>query len=127
MKLSEWNTKYPAQERYAKTDRGRAVRAFHASKWLKANRVTVNNGVRNRAKERRAFINHIKIERGCCDCGFNAHAEALDFDHRDPKSKSFSVSKMCDCSVQRIEEEIAKCDVRCANCHRIKTAKERDI
>ena len=49
----------------------------------------------------------------------------LDFDHR--SDKRFSISTMFkNChSVEQLRKEIAKCDVRCANCHRKKTALER--
>ena len=50
----------------------------------------------------------------------------LDFDHIDPKTKAFNVS---DCvrrgmSRKTVLAEIQKCQVLCANCHRIKTFEE---
>lgn len=70
--------------------------------------------------QRQAKIRAIKLERGCTDCGYNSRPEALDFDHVRGEKK-FSVSN-CNYSWQKIEEEIAKCDVVCANCHRVRTA-----
>ena len=48
----------------------------------------------------------------------------LDFDHRDPSSKRIEVGKLAAyaTSWSRVEAEIAKCSVRCANCHRRRTA-----
>ncbi|QDH48465.1 hypothetical protein SEA_ZIKO_129 [Gordonia phage Ziko] len=40
---------------------------------------------------------------------------------RDPANKVANVAAMLDYSEQAVKEEIAKCDVRCANCHRRKT------
>jgi hypothetical protein len=73
---------------------------------------------------KRARMNAIKLEQGCVDCGYNADPRALDFDHRDPAEKSFGLgmSKVCAMRWERVEAEIAKCDVRCSNCHRIRTA-----
>lgn len=63
----------------------------------------------------------------CVDCG-EANPIVLDFDHKDPQDKAFNV---CQALVYKsytgwhmIEQEIEKCDIRCANCHRIKTAKQ---
>jgi hypothetical protein len=44
----------------------------------------------------------------------------LEFHHREPKLKEIVVSKALDWgwSIERILNEIAKCDVLCANCHR---------
>jgi len=33
----------------------------------------------------------IKLERGCCKCGYNAHPAALHFNHIDPSTKSFNI------------------------------------
>lgn len=55
----------------------------------------------------------------CIDCGID-DVRVLEFDHvRGTKVKN--VSQMYDYSLKTIFEEIEKCEVRCANCHRIKT------
>lgn len=69
----------------------------------------------------------IKVERGCADCGYKEHPAALDFDHRPGTVKLFNVGNFTTHgSWRRVEEEIAKCDVRCANCHRIVTELRRE-
>jgi hypothetical protein len=61
----------------------------------------------------------------CVDCG-NTDIRVLEFDHVRGK-KLGNISRMIGdgFSWKTIEAEIAKCEVRCANCHRIKTY-ERD-
>lgn len=60
----------------------------------------------------------------CMDCGGVFPPHVMDFDHRDPKAKSFSL--LADHTLLKsravLEAEIAKCDIVCANCHRIRTA-----
>ena len=68
-------------------------------------------------------VNQIKLKRGCEICGYNKHAVALDFDHINRETKFKSVSQMFTCSWERIQKEIDKCRVLCANCHRIETYK----
>jgi len=75
--------------------------------------------------ERRAWLNAYKLKRRCADCGYRRHPEALQFDHRDPASKTFVVSRMIGRSWKLILAEIEKCDVVCANCHAIRTARNR--
>lgn len=72
------------------------------------------------AKWRLAQI--IKIYSGCIDCGYSEHAVALQFDHTGD-NKKMNVSDMIrsDYSWITIKQEISKCEVRCANCHSIKT------
>ena len=68
------------------------------------------------------YVDEYKIKRGCVCCGYKKHASALDFDHLDPSAKSMGVSQMLALSFKRLKNEINKCQVLCANCHRIKTA-----
>jgi len=60
----------------------------------------------------------------CVDCG-ETDVRVLEFDHVHGK-KSNDISRMMSigCSWSTIEAEIAKCDVRCANCHRIREGKK---
>ena len=61
----------------------------------------------------------------CMDCGREYPHYVLDFDHvRGDKRRA--VSKMKYCSVRLLLEEIAKCDVVCANCHRERTFKRKE-
>jgi hypothetical protein len=69
--------------------------------------------------ERRSKLNSIKLSAGCKDCGFNSHPAALEFNHRDPLTKDFTISQSMHRSWSSLEAEIAKCDVLCSNCHHI--------
>ena len=60
----------------------------------------------------------------CIDCG-ETDPIVLEFDHI--ANKNINVSAMVKSySIKLIDEEIAKCEVRCANCHRKKTAIQLD-
>lgn len=64
-----------------------------------------------------------KLLNGCRDCGYDENADALEFDHvRGTKRYSVPTALASD---NRLREEIAKCEVRCANCHSIKTLTNR--
>jgi hypothetical protein len=57
----------------------------------------------------------------CVDCGIT-DTRVLEFDHRDPSLKDRDISMAVRrVSLKRLKDEISKCDVRCANCHRIRT------
>lgn len=57
----------------------------------------------------------------CYDCGNSFPPYAMDFDHRDPMMKINDVSRLRTASLNRLLDEITKCDIICAICHRIRT------
>jgi len=76
--------------------------------------------------ERQAAVAEYLSTHPCVDCGEN-DIIVLDFDHRDDSSKRADVGRLLTggYSVRTVMIEIEKCDVRCANCHRIRTAISR--
>ena len=62
---------------------------------------------------------------GCVDCG-ESDPVVLEFDHV-VGEKLYNVANIVGTclSLKTVKEELAKCAVRCANCHRRKTAKEQ--
>ena len=86
----------------------------------------IKNCYRNKMKERRKLIDAIKLEQGCLLCGYNKHPVALDFDHINPIEKSFTIgTKYSSVSEELLLNEIKKCRVLCANCHRVETLKNK--
>lgn len=72
-----------------------------------------------------AFIfRYLKLYGKCIDCG-NTDNRVLEFDHIIGEKKS-GVIKLGDslASIQTIKDEIRKCEIRCCNCHRIKTQEQ---
>lgn len=61
----------------------------------------------------------------CVDCGYEGPPFMFDFDHRDPRDKSFGLSEFQSIAYARLLEESMKCDLVCANCHRFRTHKQR--
>jgi hypothetical protein len=58
---------------------------------------------------------------GCVDCG-ETDLVVLDFDHLNDKTQTISRLVHSECSLERLDEELAKCEIRCACCHRRRTA-----
>lgn len=71
-----------------------------------------------RAK-RRAELAKLK-DKPCVDCGIKFPYYVMDFDHKDSE-KLGEIAKMVNKSWDKLLKEIKKCDVVCANCHRIRT------
>lgn len=67
-----------------------------------------------------------KKNRPCEDCRGWFPPIAMTYDHRDPKTKIYTLSAMRhkSLSVEAVLNEISKCDVVCANCHAIRTQKQ---
>ncbi len=78
--------------------------------------------IRRYREENRPKIREYLASHACVDCG-EADPVVLEFDHRDRASKSAAVAVLAVQKVwRRVLEEIDKCDVRCVNCHRQRTA-----
>ena len=74
----------------------------------------------------REFVMSIKEISECIDCGEN-NPLVLDFNHVKGE-KIMAISNMSNKAygIDTISKEMDKCEVRCANCHRIITEKRRD-
>ncbi len=54
----------------------------------------------------------------CEKCGYNRCVSALEFHHKDPLKKDFTLSGSKVLSIKKMEAEVKKCNLLCANCHR---------
>jgi len=73
--------------------------------------------------DRRARVSEYLDTHPCVDCG-ESDKVVLDFDHIDPATKVDNISRMVRARLTwpKLLAEIEKCEVRCANCHRRRTA-----
>lgn len=80
--------------------------------------------VQGRQTVKKEILWDIKLRSGCVDCGYKEHPEALDFDHLPDSIKEFDISRAvyAGISLERILLEVAKCEVVCSNCHRVRSA-----
>lgn len=75
--------------------------------------------------KRRQWVASFK-NRPCEDCGIKYPSYVMDFHHRNPDSKSFNIGRdLYRHSRKKVLDEIKKCDLLCANCHRIREHKTR--
>ena len=97
----------------------------------------------NKIKSRRThWYRYFKKLKGCKQCGYNDHAEALCFAHIDPMTKadetknstssgSGGISRLAGlvykdkrknrASLTALVDEIRKCEILCMNCHTVQT------
>lgn len=107
-----------ATGRYAKNGGCKACRRARAVVHTAKHREAQIAGRRARKAELVALMG------GCCvRCGFDGPQEALDFDHIDPTEKTLTVaSSLSPGEFERVKQEVlTRCQLLCANCHRIKT------
>ena len=94
-----------------------------------ANKIKIKARTARRNKKQRRinkeYVAFIKSLSHCIDCG-NDNDVVLEFDHvRGEKRANVSDMAHQSYSVESLQLEIEKCEVRCANCHRIQTHKRR--
>jgi len=75
-------------------------------------------------KRRQHWLRKYKEAKGCQYCGYNENAVALQFDHRNRRSKYQNVSSLICRRLSVLFAEIRKCRILCANCHLIRTHKK---
>ncbi len=66
-------------------------------------------------------IRQLKLD-PCSDCGNTFHPVCMDFDHvRGEKLFNISAAKNLAITEETLLLELDKCDLTCANCHRLRT------
>lgn len=78
-----------------------------------------------RYMKQKEWLYELKATYSCARCG-NADFRVLEFHHADPSIKETEVSNALYWSKDKINAEIAKCEVLCVNCHRSHHARERE-
>jgi hypothetical protein len=96
-----------------------------AREWARRNKDNTNFHRTNARRKSRDIVQSIKEKTPCADCGQHYPYFVMDFDHREDVDKLAHVATMVgkNAAHKKVMEEIDKCDVVCANCHRIRTAR----
>jgi hypothetical protein len=96
--------------------------------WYQKNKAKHKTDVRRNAERYKArFDSLVRLYKstGCADCGEVYPPYVMDFDHLEDTEKVSNVASMAGWSLEKVEAEIAKCEVVCANCHRVRTHDRR--
>lgn len=118
-----WNTNHPGVA-------AQRARKKYAADPEKA-RASVRKAGLARRQRTRELLHRLK-DVPCTDCNQRFPSYCMDFDHRDPALKHPKLKTPirmgiwrfgCCVSLEVLLDEIAKCDVVCSNCHRIRTFK----
>jgi len=97
----------------------KAKHAEYSRKHYETNYTVRRKQLNDRKKTLKKEWDEYKKTLSCTACGFN-HPAALDFHHEDPTTKLDSVNQfISNGQFKKAYEEIKKCIVLCANCHRI--------
>ena len=71
------------------------------------------------------YIQELKEKTPCMDCKESYPYYVMDFDHVRGRKQANVMELVPTLSKKRIDEEIAKCEIVCSNCHRIRTHMRR--
>jgi hypothetical protein len=86
-------------------------------KWWNENHADINKRQMSKYREFRLWFDSLK-DRPCSDCGAKFPPYCMDWDH--VGDKKFNLGRT-QSNRKAVLEEIAKCELVCSNCHRIRT------
>lgn len=89
--------------------------------WYYRNKEKVKSRNRKNYRANKQFLIEYKESYPCLDCEIKYPYYVMDIDHRPDEEKTGVINQLRTWSLDRIKEEIAKCDLVCSNCHRIRT------
>jgi hypothetical protein len=103
----------------------REMHNAYNSQWCKRNRETMSTLLRAWRGKRMEWLDYLKQGMHCIICGESDY-RCLDFHHREPSKKISEIQRLVISTADNsaVMEEISKCDVLCANCHRKKHARD---
>lgn len=101
----------------------KSISEFYSYKTKGQERITSDcracNTTRRVANNMRVKIAAIEYLGGeCFSCGYSKNPKALEFHHREPSAKDFGIAKYQKSNIDDLKDELDKCDLLCANCHR---------
>lgn len=95
--------------------------------WYQRHRERLLEKRRHHDKELAAWLNEYRTKLRCADCGEN-HPACIQFHHLNKDDKSFTIGGAIGrwryITAKKLEEEISKCEVLCANCHALRHWRE---
>src|SRR5947209_3526496 len=82
---------------------------------------------RPRVLAARRIVREAKKGRSCADCGLHYPHFVMDFDHRPGEGKRAGINVLVKrgTKAETLLDELSRCDLVCANCHRIRTYQRR--
>jgi hypothetical protein len=113
---------------YRDSVKGRVLHAKYMREvWYPKNKKKHIGYVTNLKTKVKKYLEEYKRSKVCTDCGIsgNKFPEILDFDHIGEKKFQIGSWRKSVLSVEKIQIEMKKCEIVCANCHRIRTVKRR--
>lgn len=118
--LSEFNKKGTGKQPWCKECNRLRSRQYYAENHDKHREVVRENNKKARARNKE-FLGQYK-DVPCMDCGVKYPPYVMDFDHvKGEKIDNISNMSRDGTGLVKIMQEIKKCDIVCANCHRIRT------
>lgn len=106
----------------------KACRKIEISQWYERHKeehlLNVRKNTDAQRQILREYITAYLGQHPCVECG-ESDVIVLEFDHLSDKERAISEMIARGVSIEKLQREIEKCQVLCANCHRRKTAKER--
>lgn len=108
---------------YKKLHRSKNIEKYRLASrlWSYRNREKMRLNEKKYKEERKALLFTYK-DNPCKDCSGRFPVYVMDFDHRPGTIKLGEVGRLAySWTVERFMEEVNKCDLVCANCHRIRT------
>jgi hypothetical protein len=90
--------------------------------WYQKNKEAIKQKRWRQKSLARQWVYEYKLNNSVCvDCGVDYPPHVLDFDHVGNKSFGISRALQNGTSLDKIKNEIKKCEIVCSNCHRIRT------
>ncbi len=132
---SKCGLKKPEKDFYKRSNKKRGFsyscivcdKKYHREYYKKDRENSIIRSKRTRYKIK-TKLDLLKVETGCKICGFNKSSFALDYHHIDPATKLDSIGNLYhNSSKKSLDEEIKKCVLLCANCHRMVHSGEINI
>ena len=106
-------------------EKNREKKREYTKQYSRDNRKKCNEYKKQHYRKKYEWLQNYKLSKGCSVCEYNKCANALEFHHNG--DKEFLINTACGKSLKKIKEEIEKCTLLCANCHRELHSKEGAI